>query len=80
MSEPNKQTLMPVSPDYITTKEASEILGVHVVRVQQLESSGVLKAEKNSWGWRLFLRSDVEALREKRKALKEAQAELRRPV
>jgi len=79
MEEKSILFLRPMSEtsEYISTAEAAKILGVGVVRVHQLQSQGILPCEKNHWGWRLFLREDVEELVRKRAAVVEARAALR---
>lgn len=50
----------------LTTAQAADILGVSAERVRQLVRTGELAAEMTPYG-RLYARSDVEALRERRR-------------
>lgn len=47
-------------PDYVSTKEAAEVLGYHVEHVREMARRGKLRADKKGRAWWIY-RKAVEA-------------------
>ncbi len=60
------------------TYQVARLLGVTKARVHQMCKEGMLDPERDEDGTRLFSLEDVEGLKRKREAVKEARAALRR--
>ena len=58
----------PTRPEYLTTGQIADKLGVHRTTVHQWEKSGKLASALEVNGTRLFLAADVDALAAERAA------------
>lgn len=66
------------SSGLLTTREASEILGVSEATVWDMTAKGCLHRVGKRGHWHLYLQSDVEALAERRRIERERLAERKR--
>jgi len=55
-----------MEPKFLTPSEAGKILDITADGVRSLERRGLLSSIKTASGWRLFLKGDIEKLREGR--------------